>query len=365
MNPKVNLLLLLFTAVLLNATSAFAIDRTTPPGVEPQYSDSPVKISGFMWIDTSYQQKNNETEDNETLQTMEGRFNLHASVEQKIGEYIISAHAEFLAHVDESDSYKVDTDDVYMKFGTKFWDLQLGRFLPWKIYEKGQGLELYTAEDEGAAKGANIYEVDYAWGRFNEVGQFAFHLFPLNKLGLELSGLYGQERNENYLGARLALDYSISNFQIIAGGEYVNIEPDSEVSQKTADKFGFGGRIQYNSRIFTMGINYARGDVDSTTTLGKPDTGASVVVQSVGGFIDIDFWKNSIGLGFNHTSIESDNKDKLKHIQPYISYLYRLPAPNASIKVVAAYAKADNDYRTDVDCKNDMYSIRVRTRYNF
>ncbi len=248
----------------------------------------------------------------------------------------------------------------------KYSDIQVGRFLGWEVYHKGQGLELYTLEDRGAIDGPDLYEVDFTRGHTDGVGQIAIHAFPFENLKIEAGAVYGNELNTNNLGARSVIDYSIWKLQFVAGAEYLKQEPQTDISSFETKMWGYGGRIQINTRNLTAGFNMTHAETDKTTVDGRHDTLESYKVDCLGGFINIDFWKNSIGMGYNYTSREAERGDKFTHVQPFVSYLYKLPADGLSAKIVFATAEAEiEDLQVGDKWKNDMRSVRIRISYDF
>ncbi len=347
---------------------AQGVDTADDSSVKNKNSvNSPFTFGGYMWVDNGYMMSNNkqEAKSDEKNTYQGGRMVFDITYRKEMGDFFAEAKGQLLAHVDELDTYKIDTLDSYIKFGTKLWDFQIGRYLGYEVYHKGQGLELYTDEDAGAIEGPDLYELDFARGR-DSYGQAGFHLFPIEGLKIEIGATFGQKVSNNFYGVRPVIDYTIWNFQIVAGFEYQKILPTSTGSHYEAEKFGYGGRIQYNSKYITAGFNYAHGDNLEVKTNGQENNIDSYKVDSFGGFVDIDFWKNSIGLGCHYTMQESDRGDEFTHLQPFVSYLYRLPIDGLSIKLVLATAIADiNNLSETYDWTNDMYSARIRIRYDF
>ena len=144
-----------------------------------------------------------EADPDEKIYVQGGRFVLIPNYRREHKGFFAEAQAELLAHVDELTNYKIDTLDSWVKFGMKLWDIQVGRFLGWEVYHKGQGLELYTLEDRGAIDGPDLYEVGQdviqavqeAFGsdakalikRYNQAAHF--DLWTANRLTLEKAGV--------------------------------------------------------------------------------------------------------------------------------------------------------------------------------
>ena len=177
----------------------------------------------------------------------------------------------------------------------------------------------------------------------------------------------GDELTNNILGVRPVIDASFGPIQIIAGAEY-----RKEANMKTDYKdnsviMGGGGRIQYNSDFLTFGINGTYCTYEYENLLGEIDRTKKFTQVSFGGWANINFWRNSIGIGCHYSEREYEFGDVDTHLQPYISYLYKLPFEGVSVKAVFAYAKAVNqEQNTNLDeFENDMKSVRIRIAYDF
>jgi len=361
----------LFSSSLVFAQGVEVAEKNNEPVVQKdaeKNNTAPFNFGGYIWIDTGYMKSTNANgnEPDLTRFVQAGRLVLAVDYRKEFKGFYAEAKAEFLGHVDELAEYKIDTLDSYIKFGSKLWDFQIGRFLAWELYHKGQGLELYTDEDKGAIDGPDLYELDFTRGHTNGVGQAAFHLFPVENLKIEVAGIYGEELNANYYGFRPLVDFFLWKVQLVVGAEYVKSDSIKSNSLWDASKWGYGGRIQFNSDLITAGFNYTHAETNAETVEGLVDTENSYKLDSMGGFMDIDFWRNSIGLGYHYTIKKTDRGDEYSHIQPFVSYLFRLPVEGLSIKFVAATAIADV-YNTTVgdEYTNDMYSGRIRVRYDF
>ena len=385
MITRKNLILLISAFVFIAGLSipAMAVDNVANPTVTTSTAN-PEKnawnkfknfsFDGYFWVDPSIQYAHDNQDDfiNPSLQ---GRIVLGVNYEKKINNYFLKARAEILSHVDEEGA-KVDTLDTYLQCGNKYWDIQIGRFLAWEIYHKGQGLELYTDEDAGAIDAPNLYEVDFTRGHTDDaVGQIAFHTHPIQGDGLfnlkfEVAVEYGQKSaSENVFGVRPVVDFSLWKLQFVAGMEYrLNKSPKIKGAnnKRKSETLGYGARLQFNSQYITTGINFARSTSDSFNSDGTMDAAGTNSIMSFGGFFDIDFWKNSIGLGCHYTLYDAENGDDKDHLQPFVSYLYRLPFKGLTVKTVlsSGIAKLKGTGLSNA-YTNDMYSLRIRIRYDF
>jgi hypothetical protein len=257
--------------------------------------------------------------------------------------------------------------NAYVQVGTPLWDVQVGRLLAWEIYYRGQGIELYTAEEAGAGgPQLQLYLVDFTRGQKNGPGQAAFHLRPTDWLGIELATVYGFENEQNNLGVRPAIDLHPGRLQFVAGAEYLSQKPvKSGVQVETTSK-GYGARLQYYFPYVTVGVDFAQAKVDSTDTNGLVNAVQTYDKTSVGGWVDLALWRNSVGAGFHRTTQKNAKGEENWQDQAFISYLYRLPIEGLSVKAVYGYALA---HIQDVDANNEfenaLKSVRVRILYQF
>lgn len=330
----------------------------------------PIKFSGYFWVDTGYMERENTQSGqyNSNVNYMQGRFVLAGTYYREVGSFFALAKVELLGLSNEyaKSQYEPHTLDCYVKLGQKWWDVQIGRFLAWEVYYRGQGIELYTAEEAGALDGPSLYLLDYTRGHKNEAGQAALHVFPFSFLGLELATVYGQEAGQNNTGIRPVADFKLGMLRVIGGGEYLKQSPQTEADKVEIVSKGYAGRIQFNFPVVTIGAVYSSATVDYTNIQGNTDGEKSLDKTSMGGFADIDFWKNSIGLGYHYTVQKNKQGEENTQRQMFISYLYRLPVDGLSIKGVLGAAKAHiQDIDTGTEWDNDMLSFRVRVAYEF
>ena len=329
----------------------------------------PIELGGYVWVDTGYLNRNNAQagQADQIANYMQGRFVLAASFTKTLGDYYGTARVEVMGLVNEfsKSQYEPHTLDAYLLVGHKRWgDVQIGRFLAWEVYYRGQGIELFTAEEAGAQNGPPIYLLDYTWGYRNEAGQIALHAYPFSFLSLELSAIYGQESNQNNVGVRPVAVFELAGFKAVAGWEYFR-----QFAQKNEDKVditsqGFAGRLQYEIGPVTFGAVGSRGSIEYIDIQELLDTDRSADRTSLGGFVDIDFWRNSIGLGYHHTIRKNEQQETNTQDQAFVSYLFRLPIDRLSVKLVYGFARAHiEDIDTGSDWSNNLHSVRVRALY--
>ncbi|HEY5957840.1 MAG TPA: hypothetical protein VIV60_14860 [Polyangiaceae bacterium] len=331
----------------------------------------PIRFDGYFWVDTGYMKRTNAQSGqyDQSAAYMQGRYVLGATYYAEKGNWFGLARGQFIGLVNEfsKSQYEPHTLDAYVQVGLKRkFDIQIGRFLAWEVYHRGQGIELFTAEEAGALNGPTLYWLDQTRGYKNEAGQFALHAYPFDVLKFELAGVYGQDSNQNNYGLRPVVDFSVGGFQAIGGYEYLRQVPQTDADKVEMKLQGAAGKLQYRFPVVTAGANVAYVDVDATDIQGQNDSAKSYKKLSTGGFIDIDFWRNSIGLGYHHTMQKNRRDEQTTHEQMFVSYLLRLPIDGLALKAVYGFASARIE---DVDAKskwtNNMNSFRFRVSYDF
>jgi hypothetical protein len=344
-------------------TSAYAL---------PRFLGVDLKFSGYFWADTGYMMRDNAQagQYDQDVTYLQGRFVLAAGLTRQFGDWFGAARVEFLGLVNEfaRSQYEPHTLDAWVRIGHQKWfDLQVGRFLAWEIYHRGQGIEFWTAEEAGALGGPALYWLDLTRGYRNESGQAAIHLYPFSFLKFELASVYGQENNQNNLGVRPAAHLTLGGFQLLAGMEYLALLPQTQADKVQTTTLGYGGRAQYSFfDTVTVGANFAAANVEAIDIQGLVDGEKSLGKFTVGGFVDIDFWRNSIGLGFHHTQQLNKQNETTTHEQAFVSYKLFLPVEGLSVKAVYGFALAHiQDADTGTEWDNYVQSFRLRIAYDF
>lgn len=357
----------------------------------------------------------------EALHDMRGRFvfgpHFHFAVPDS--DYFLNVIGQVVAWVrEQNNEYQINADDVYAQFGqgTK-WDLQVGRFMTWRVYQRGLGFDIFTLEDQGASKSYPIsngdfavhtYEVDYIFLRNSPyvggevAGRAAFHYYPADILGFELAAAYGlaDNRGSNTLGARLAADLQWSFLRITAGGEYrrqdqtgapnavlgagTPAERTVECSDCGASKnYGLGGSVVFNFSPVTLGGSFARGTDDKRTAAGNAEgvadqeLSASGTRMSFGGYFELDagslLLSRSVilGLGGHRTEYILENFNQEFHLLSAVYVALPLGINNAMVKLIVSQAQADLYDATDpqgsayIDQHPESTAVRLRFSTNF
>ena len=332
---------------------------------------TPIRFYGEFWVDTGYLYRDNTQPGlpNQNTEYMSGRFVLGGLYSRTFGNLTALARLELLALVNDFADGKYGEPHIqnsYIQLGTPLWDVQVGRLLAWEIYYRGQGIELYTAEEAGASGGPKLYLVDFTRGQMNGPGQAAFHLRPTDWLSFELAGVYGFETEQNSLGIRPAVDLHLGRLQLVGGYEYLSQTPVKAGDKVETTSQGYGARLQYIFPYVTVGVDGSHAKVDSTDINGLVNAVQTYDKTSLGGWVDLAFWKNSFGAGYHRTTQKNAKGEENWQYQAFVSYLYRLPIEGLSVKAVYGWALAHiQDADANNEFENALQSVRLRILYQF
>lgn len=331
----------------------------------------PIDLTGYFWVDTGYMKRENAQagQYDQDAYYMQGRFVLAAEYYREFGNLFATAKTELIGFVNEftKSQFEAHVLDAYVQIGQCSWDLQVGRFLAWEVYHRGQGIELFTAEETGALGGPSLYWLQTVRGHKNEAGQAAFHIYPTDFLGIEIAGIYGQEQNQNNLGIRPSVDFNYAGFRVMAGYEYLDQAPQTSADKVSFVQSGWAARLEYTlPKLLRVGANIAQTSIEATRIDGLIDAERSADTTSVGGYVDVDFWVSSLGLGYHYTMQSNEQGEDLTHHQAFVSYLVRLPIDGLALKAVYGYALAGiEDIDIGSSWENTMHSFRLRIAYDF
>jgi len=387
-------------------------------GDHPEYRDrrcyatklesSSVFLYGGLEQDTGFAQytfRDDQQNPSETLYDLRGRFVFGPMLhhEFKNGMYV-RATGQLVAWVrDQFKIYQINVDDVYGQVGGRLgggrWDVQIGRFMTWRVFHKGMGFDLYTLEDRGAAKSHNIgtddatygihtYEANYIYLRnsgapiANETaGRAAIHYFPTRYLGVELVGVYGQANAgaDNTLGGRLAVDFHKKigpvGVRVSAAAEDRYQTPSINHLNQTGvgadgkptyekcpdcavrDDHGVAGGavLKYSIVEAGGGIGQAWNFVhqNPANTTGAPrDPKSTAETTSYGGYLQLDpgtlLFKRAliIGAGVFKTSLNTRTDYVEQHVQGAAYIGFPLGFNDAIVKLVLSRAELDTYERT-------------------
>ncbi|HWP10114.1 MAG TPA: hypothetical protein VNN72_30435 [Polyangiaceae bacterium] len=395
------------------APGAFRCSKTPlAAGDHPEYKDREcyegrlesknVYLYGGLELDLGYAKytyKDQPQGPYENFYDMRGRFVVGPMLHHEFGDsgYWVRATGQMVGWVREQagSHYQINVDDVYGQVGGRagsgHWDLQVGRFMTWRVYQKGLGYDLYTLEDNGAAKGGSAaagavygvhtYEVNYIYYRNATVngneqfeGRAALHYFPARFLGFELTGAYGQSQGgaANSLGGRLAADFHKAFGPVLAR---VSVGAEDRFETQAKPKFnqtgldannqpiykecpdcnvrdykGLGGSAVVKAFIVELGGGFAKGwdlaHSASANTVGAPrDPALTGIRTSYGGYLQLDPGKLLIkrslivGVGLQHSEWVADTTDYEEHLQGAAYIAFPLGFNDAMVKLVVSRAE--------------------------
>jgi hypothetical protein len=376
-----------------------AAPNPTPPPWDWTRLTEPLELSGYAWVDTGYMERTNAQpgQFDQDANYMQGRFVLRAKYRRTLGtRHFAEARLEVAGLVNEfvgGQYAEPHILDSYVAVGRQDrWAILLGRFLAWEVYYRGQGIELYTAEEAGALDAPALYWLDRTRGHENGPGQAAVQVHPFTFLGIQVAGVYGQENQQNHLGYRPAAYLHLGGLKIIGGYEYREQKPQTDADKVETTWEGWAGRVQYSftgagsawrrappwvtfseevgrgwtGPVATFGVEAAQLSVEAVDIQGLVNAEATLDKTTYGAFVDLDFWDSSIGLGYHRTEQENEQREENTHDQAFVSYLYRLPIRGLSVKAVYGFARGHiEDVDTGTSWRNDVNSFRVRVRYDF
>ena len=347
---------------------------TVIPYLDNGLGQSALRLSGYLWADLGYMASSNQQPGlyDQKASYMQGRFVFRAEYERfLVSDFFATARVEFIGMDNEytKSTYEPHTLEMYAKIGQKHWDVQVGRFYPFMVYYRGLGVDLYTPEETGAAGSVPpIYHVNYAWGLQDEPGQVAVHLFPIDGLGIEVSGVYGQNGTSglNTYAARPVVDWKQGGLEVVAGGEYFVQRPQRSEFKVQQTQYGFGGRAQYTFWLLTAGLEGSYAHSEKINIDETQDGQETYHRYTVGGWVDLYFWNDILSVGLHHTADSRLNGDKPTQQQGYVAFIHRLPLRGLSLKFVYGIGLGHvDDATSNAKFDNKEQSARVRLQYLF
>jgi hypothetical protein len=330
-----------------------------------------VSLSGDVELDTSYTANSTDPDTDETVYDSSGRIKVIPAARTETGKLYFEAIAQILVKTDGTAA----VDDSYAKIGSSVFDVQVGRWEAWNLYDESNDMLIVEAPT-GAAR----YKANYSRGRIDSAGQIALHVLPTDAFGLEIGFVYGQDDqdlgydtsvppdgetdpiNVNMVGFRPVILTKFGPVEFSAGADMMNITPQDDSREAEISKLGFGARVKAVFSIVTLGINFASGTEGGTDTAGNDLDDQTT--NSIGGFCDLALGKGVLTMGGSITSLEKDSDDYTQeHNQYYLAYAHPLPVDGATIKFAVSQATASNDDPTIAD--SDAMAFKVRLNYNF
>jgi hypothetical protein len=355
----------------------------------PFYPRTGIGVSGYAWLDNSYEKVNVGIMDAKPFKEylQQGRFLLRVTPTYSNDVWFVQAQAELVANKDQNATQPAvaDTDDLWVRAGQwNKWDVTVGRFEAFEVYHLGMGLDLNTEERNGAFDQSNsppgLYGASFLFYRPAGAGNIAFHLYPSSYLRFELLSQLGSAGGRNEIGARPALVFDIGWVKLKAAGEYEWLDPRAEDGQtgKIRNR-GFGGAAQF---VVPQGVEFGGNAgyaiIDQFLPNGTSDSGRSGNILSVGGFFNARpplriFRDWLVGGGANYVTFENLHtnsvtmaNDKSTNLQTFLAVQY-LVGRQLFVKLVGAYAKSHFEpaFSSMVPYNDTMTGVRLRVMYLF
>jgi len=336
-----------------------------------------------------------------------GRFVLGPSLQHDFGRnWFVRGTGQVVVWLREQyNLYQINADDVYAQFGMKdLWDLQVGRFMSWRVYQKGLGYDLYTLEDTGDLRTngypepmdatkfyPHTYEVNDIFMR-GTPGRAAVHAYPTKWSGIEILGQYGKNGNTNALGGRVAAGVNFPFLAASVGAETttqraavqqgqfdstgVFVECPNCNGRKTSHGYGGSAVFKLAGLVRQIPLEIAGGAAERRNDeWGLVDglfaNTASGKTRTWGGFAQLDvgtmtFKKGLIlGVGLQHTEFLADNGDFQSHQQNAYYVAYPLGFNNAMVKFVLSTARGDLRPENGTVDGGRMIAGRLRFSFSF
>jgi len=369
----------------------------------PYYPRTGIGFSGYAWFDNSFERINVGLMDTYTQEHLQqGRVLLRATPTYARGDLFVQAQAEVVANKDQSQVQPapgiVDVDDAWLRLGRwRAWDLMVGRFEAFEIYNRGMGLDINTEERRGAFDGTNqppdIYGATYLFDRPARPGNSALHLYPARYLRIELLVQYGGFGIFNELGGRPAVIYDIGWLKLKAAAEYQWLTARNKGDQEQQQNRGFAASAQLVLLPFVEGgFNYGYANNRVYTPAGIVDSTKTAALSSIGGFVDVRLiealgvlwhkltghprWHDEdllVGAGFNYVATANEHfnastgfSDFATNTQAFVAVQY-LVLKQVFVKVVGAYANSrfEQSFNSVMPYNDTMWSARLRLLYLF
>lgn len=417
-------------------------DRTLEAPAAPQVPAGPEKktlwqglrsdknrfgFDGGLEIDVAYADYRNtiETQGKETFQDFRGQSWIAPVLEHRFGKNnqgFLRASTEIVGWFREQyNIYQINIFDAYVQAGADdIADLKVGRVTTWRIFQPGNGFDIFTLEDTGALRSQPFdggdffpfrYEVDMIWLR-DTPGRAALHLYPLkkllpeewNNLGIELTGEYGKAALNNILGARAAVIYDHKWIRLAGGAEKRKFTRASEVTDSDGvvckecflqNNKGYGGSVVIRPPYVTGGLNYGSISYVNKGANGSGEISGESDKSTQGGFVELhtghllastkdaprptwtadqrseNIRKITIGYGQRRTETLIGNGDFLRHDQKAAYLKYNFGFNESFIKLVGSYSngvsldntRAPTEEPVYIRIDGSMFSARLRFAY--
>jgi hypothetical protein len=362
-----------------------------------------IGLSGWGWIDTSYEKFGPWSTSREPPTTLMSKDKIRYWIQQSrlllritptysLGDgWFVQGQAELVGTGDQTIGRQIqggaDTDDLFLRVGQwNKWDFQVGRFEGWEVFHLGMGLDYLTFERNGAVGvGENANPISFYGLTDNQfrpegaVGNAAIHYYPLPYLRFELLSTVGTAGTNPMYATRPVAILDLGWLKFKLGTEYQKRLGQAMSDQTDKTSKGVGGAIQF---VFLphleLGLNAAQGTVWSIDPKNKLDHQGSFTRTSFGGFLNLSNGSRKhpliFGLGSMYTTKEDQNDvegngilDRYWLMQNYVAIQY-VVKQQLYIKLVGGYSRGH--WRLSgapplTEWDDEMYSVRIRFAFYF
>lgn len=318
------------------STSVFAASLV----VTDAESKKKLELGGDVELDIT---ELNKSDSGDTF-TNGGRIKLSATGSYDADNYSIKGVVQPLVPFKGS---SLGYDDVFLQFGHKPWDVQIGRFEAIDLFPTGKDTIL-----EHAGNGeARVSLTNTVRGRKDDVVHTALHLKPSDRAVFELGLMNSRTpvtgNTNSFRGIRPAMTYQLSKNTVLRAGLESSKEETSGVSTKR------------NAVGFSAGLKVGKGDLNLNLSHLKETKTATndVTVDTLGA----NYFGGRVGVGYIHSSTDNGAANKPKVDTLYAAYVMPLfNVKDATVTFAANASNADN-----VTTDDSVSGVRVRFNYAF
>ena len=293
------------------------------------HAETSFGFGGDIEVDTNYLSNNAGGSDDDS--NMGGRVKLTASGMHESDRGYISGVGQVVLAKDGNAS----VDDMYVRFGSDNFGIQIGRFEATDLFSEG------TDAAHSIIGSTNYYHASAARGRTSDTGQIMFDTTAGN-VKFELATIWGESAGatdeKSIAGVRPAVVWDATDdLRVTLGYESV----DNSGSEIT----GFGLYVRYATDAFALKLNYASGEQESNGTIDWENTSYNINLES-----------GNFGIGY--TSTEDEGGDSATAL--YGRYLIPsfMGVDNASASINIGVSGADS-------LANDQTLVKFRINYTF
>ncbi|MBK8453047.1 MAG: carbohydrate porin [Thiofilum sp.] len=330
-NWKVSLVAIIATVMSMGATAA---EKSFSIGGDAEYDITHRKQTSSANVTT----KN-------FSETGRVKLNAKARIDHENGAFVEAVAQPLFSY---TDGKSPGSDDMYIKFGKKAWDLQLGRFEGFDLFPLGKD----TVANAAAEIDSNVfgYKANNARGRGPDgIVHGAFHS-TMGKFQTETRMGFGENATTKTTHTRPAVKFDAGRFRFAVGYDLVQVKTKANGANTTTKGFGI-----------TAGTKIGAFDANINAASGKSNATGADKISSIG----LNATRGRFGAGYIHdknytTALNTTGKGK----QDTFYAAYSVPlmgSKDATVTFAASTSKA----KYDAGGTAKDTSARVRFNYGF